>query len=75
LPSDSAGKFLEKFGIWEIWGDTTTPLLSAECQNGLRTLSVLRAPRDTGVLKKSTNCQQIANKFSYYRKNVFLCNA
>ena len=41
---------------------TTTPLLSAECQNSQQNIFILRATKDTGVNKKSTNRQQISDK-------------
>ena len=47
---------------------TTTPLLSAECQNSQQNIFILRATRDTGVNKS----QQIANKLATKKFFVFL---
>lgn len=71
LPSGSAGKFLEK--IWNLenlGGATTTPLLSAECQNRQQSDLKLRAPRDTEVNKKSTKCQQNDGFFGNVSKKL-----
>ena len=54
---------------------TTTPLLSAECQNSQQNIFILRATRDTGVNKKSTNCQQISDKKNFLYFFVFLYNS